>query len=92
MLRALLFIPAGDPDMRKWMVALWAHCMRRKYKPQAVVHQWCDVRKLMDEGAAHKVVVARLDQVGWLDVVSETPDRPPCARQRRPRLTGAAEG
>jgi len=83
MLRALLFIPAGDPDMRKWMVALWAHCMRRKYKPEAVVHEWCDVRKLMDEGAAHKVVVARLDQVGWLDVVSESSDGDEAKPSRR---------
>jgi hypothetical protein len=91
MLRALLFIPAGDPDMRKWMVALWAHCMRRKYKPEAVVHEWCDVRKLMDEGVAQKVVVARLDQVGWLDVVSDqaVPDRPgptPSSRRRTGRM------
>ena len=83
MLRALLFIPAGDPDMRKWMVALWAHCMRRKYKPEAVVHEWCDVRKLMDEGAAQKVVVARLDQVGWLDVVSENPEGDEAKPSRR---------
>jgi hypothetical protein len=83
MLRALLFIPAGDPDMRKWMVALWAHCMRRKYKPEAVVHEWCDVRKLMDEGAAHKVVVARLDHVGWLEVVSENSEGDEAKPSRR---------
>jgi hypothetical protein len=92
MLRALLFIPAHDPDDRKWMVALWGYCMRRGLRPAAVVHQWCDVLKMMADGAAHKVVVARLDQVSWLDVVSEEREQPPSARQRRPRLTGEAEG
>ena len=90
MLRALLYIPAPDPDDRKWMVALWGYCMRRGLRPAAVVHQWCDVLKMMADGVAHKVVVARLDQVSWLEVVSE--EQSPSARQRRPRLTAEAEG
>lgn len=71
MTRALIFIPAADPDERRWMVVLWRYCLRRHYSPEAVVHQWCDVRRLMLEGVAQKVVVAVREHVDWLEVVSE---------------------
>lgn len=88
MLRALLFIPAQDPDARRWMVALWAYCMRRHYKPEAVVHNWADVGKLMLDGVARKVVVARLDQVEWLDVVSEDRESRNASTPSSQRRTG----
>jgi hypothetical protein len=68
---ALLFIPADDPNPRKWMVTLWTYCMRRCYEPAAVAHNWCDVLKLWQPGM--RVVVARRDHVDWLEVVSERP-------------------
>ena len=84
----LLFIPAGDPDARKWMVKLWNHCTRRKYKPEAVVHEWADVRQLMLDGAAEMVVVARRAHVDWLEVASDRPEsdaEPDPPGQRRVR-------
>lgn len=79
---ALLFIP-HDPDMRKWMVACWAYCTRRMLRPEAVAHDWADVLKLWRPGT--RVVVARLDQVDWLEVVSETPDESASPERQRPR-------
>lgn len=84
--QSLLFIPHDDPDARRWMVALWGYCMRRGLKPEAVAHDWCDVLKLWVPGK--RVVVARRDHVGWLDVVSEERERrgpTPPPEQRRPR-------
>lgn len=69
MLRALLFIPAHDPDMRRWMVVCWSYCVRRMMRPEAVVHEWADVFKLWAPGM--RVLVARRDHADWLDVVSE---------------------
>jgi hypothetical protein len=92
MLRALLFIPAHDPDARKWMVALWKYCAAKQYKPEAVVHEWCDVLSMVAQGIAEVVVVARREQVemNWLEVVSEMPkpgeeDVPPGQRRVRRR-------
>lgn len=81
---ALLFIPAHDPDMRKWMVALWGYCARRMLQPEAVVHEWADVLKLWRPGM--RVVVARRDHADWLDVVSEDPGEP-LPERRRPCRT-----
>ena len=90
MIHVLLFIPADDPHLRKWLVTLWVYCMRRRYKPEAIVHEWADVRRLMLQGVAQKVVVAVRDHAEWLEVVSEMPEQdeaadPPGARrvQRR---------
>ena len=70
MLRALLYIPAHDPDARKWMTTLWTYCMRRHLEPDAVAHDWSDVLKLWTPQI--RVVVARRAHVDWLDVVNET--------------------
>lgn len=91
MLRAaLLFIPSHDPEMRKWMVALWGYCTRRMLHPEAVVHEWADVLKLWRPGM--RVVVARREHVDWLEVASEECDTQPNPRQRRPRLIAGEEG
>lgn len=85
--RALIFIPLTDPHIRKWMVVCWTYCMRKRYKPSAVVHEWADVRRLMLTGEADKVVVAIPDHVDWLEVISEQPDpaTPPSSQQRTHR-------
>lgn len=89
MLRALLFIPAHDPELRRWLPVLWRYCLAHRYRPEAVVHDWCDVLKLWVPGM--RVVVARRDHASWLEVVSEESGQPPNVRQRRPRLTAGAE-
>lgn len=94
-IHVLLFIPPEDPEPRRWMVLLWQHCVRRNYKPAAVVHQWCDVIKMMAAGLADRVVVAKREHAQWLEVVTEDPERdgqsdPPGARrvQRQRWATG----
>lgn len=79
MLRALLYIPAHDPDMRKWMPILWRYCLDRSYHPEAVVHQWCDALTMVAQGLAQVIVVARRDHLDKdrmprLEVVNEAPD------------------
>lgn len=92
MLRALLFIPAHDPELRRWLPILWRYCLDRSYHPEAVVHQWCDALTMLAQGLAQVVVVARREQVDlkWLEVVSEMPepgaeDVPPGQRRVRRR-------
>ena len=94
MLHALLFIPADDPDPRRWMVTLWTYCMRCHYQPQAVVHSWCDVIKMVQAGLAEVVVVARRDHLDpkrtpRIEVVSEQPEPSaptPSSRRRTGRM------
>jgi len=86
----LLFIPPDDPPtLRKWMVILWRHCQRMRYMPEAVVHEWCDVIKMLESGMADKVIVARRDHADWLEVVSETPEP---NGQSSPRTGRTSEG
>jgi len=86
----LIFVPLDDPDTRRWMLMCWSHCARLRLKPVAVVHDWDDVRRLMLQGDACKVVVATRDHVGkWLEVVSEAhePSGPtPSSRRRTGRM------
>lgn len=88
MLRALLFIPADDPDQRKWMPMLWRYCQDHSYLPEAVVHQWCDVLTMVAQGLAQVIVVARRDHLDKdrmprLEVVDEQLDRGEARPSRR---------
>jgi hypothetical protein len=55
-----------------------------RYMPEAVVHEWCDVIKMLESGMADKVIVARRDHAEWLEVVSEEGTRADDADTRRP--------
>lgn len=82
--RVLLYVPLGDCDQRKWMVMLWTHCASLSYKPEAVVHSWCDAFKLWTPNT--HLVVARRDHAPWLEIVSDPPEAPPSSQQRTGRM------
>lgn len=88
MIHALIFVPGIDHHY--WVTACWQYCMRRGYTPQAVVHNWADVARMMLADPRMVLVIARRSHLTQVEVVTEQPDpRRPIQSQQRTGRTSA---
>jgi hypothetical protein len=88
--RALIYIP-DDGDAEKWLTLCLGYVARHDYELVAVVRgDWAGVRRMLDDGQAVVVVIARRDHppAGRVprEVYVEEEGPAPTPQQRRPRL------
>jgi len=82
--RAVIFVPTGISAARWWDVCT-EYCSRNGYEIALVASDWRAASLLWCEGSVDVIVVARLDHVHHLQIVSEETDEATRRPLRRPR-------